>query len=150
MAPCGVREDVGMVIMFLWLTGLSLFDIRYRKVPVWLLLLGGVSAVVLGIRHCMSGTGDPAGFFGGMAPGLVLLLLAACTRKAGWADGIALMLLGSIMGFRQCVLTTMLSLVMISVWSALLLILKRADRATRIPYIPFLTMGFALCVITGG
>lgn len=139
-----------LVLVFLWLAGLSLFDIRYRRVPVWLILLGGTTTVAAGIYGCVSGESNFAEFVWGMIPGAVLLLLAIGTQKAGWADGIVLMLLGGVLGFRQCILAAMLSLVMISVLSALLLVLKKADKGTRIPYIPFLTMGFTLCMMIGG
>lgn len=139
-----------LVLVFLWLAGLSLFDIRYRRVPVWLILLGGTTIVAAGIYGCVSGESNFAEFVWGMIPGAVLLLLAIGTQKAGWADGIVLMLLGGVLGFWQCILAAMLSLVMISVLSALLLVLKKADKGTRIPYIPFLTMGFTLCMMIGG
>ena len=136
-----------MVALFLWLLVMSLSDIRYRKVPVWLLMTGGVIAAIIEIYGCVSGERGLAEILLGMIPGLFLLLMAAGTRKAGWADGIALMLLGSVMGLRQCVAAAMLSLIMISVWSIWLLILRKADKGTRIPYVPFLTMSYALCVI---
>lgn len=136
-----------MVALFLWLLVMSLFDIRYRKVPVWLLMTGGVAVAIVGIYGCVSGERGLAEFLLGMIPGLFLLLLAAGTRKAGWADGIVLIYLGSVMGLGQCIAAAMLSLVMISVWSILLLIMRKADKGTRIPYVPFLTMGYGLCVI---
>lgn len=139
-----------MIAVFLWLMGLSIFDMRYRRVPVWLLLLGGMITAVVGIYGCVSGESDFAEYFLGMMPGAVLLLLAIGTQQAGRADGIVLMLLGSVLGLRQCILATVLSLVIISVLSALLFIFRKAHKGTRIPYVPFLTMSFALCTMTGG
>lgn len=139
-----------MVAMFLWLMVLSLYDIRYRRVPVWILILGGVITAAVGIYGCVSGEITFAEILWGMIPGAVLLLLALGTRKAGWADGIVLMLLGSVLGLRRCIAAAMLSLVMISVLSALLLILKKVHKGTRIPYVPFLTMGYVLWVMIGG
>lgn len=138
------------MIMLSWLLGLSLFDIRYRSVPVWMVLSGGAVITGIGICGCVWGESDPAALLSGMIPGIVLLLLALGTRKAGWVDGIVLMLLGSILGFSQCILAAALSLLMISVLSAVLLIMKKADHGTTIPYIPFLTMSFVLCRLTGG
>lgn len=138
------------MIMLIWLLGLSLFDIRYRSVPVWMVLSGGAVITGIGICRCVWGESDPAALLSGMIPGIVLLLLALGTRKAGWVDGIVLMLLGSILGFSQCILAAALSLLMISVLSAVLLIMKKADHGTTIPYIPFLTMSFVLCRLTGG
>lgn len=138
------------LLLFFWLLGLSISDVRYRRVPVWMLILGGVSVVGFGICECMCGKSNFADLLLGMIPGMILLLLALGTRKAGWADGIILALLGSMLGFQQCMLTTMLSLVLISVLSAALLILKKADKGTTIPYVPFLTIGFVLCGMIGG
>lgn len=134
-----------MLILLFWLTGLSVFDIRYRKVPVWMVLLGGAVTVGAGICGCVQGENSVGALMGGLIPGTILLLLALATQKAGWVDGIVLMLLGSILGFWQCVLAAMLSLVMISALSVVLLVLKKVDKRTRIPYVPFLTMGFVLC-----
>lgn len=139
-----------IILLFFWLTGLSLSDIRYRKVPVWMILLGGVAIVGIGVYGCVRNENGILPFFIGMVPGTALILLAVGTQKAGCADGIVLMLLGCILGFRECILTAILSLVMISALSAVLLILKKADIRTRIPYIPFLTIGFVICISGGG
>jgi len=139
-----------IILLFFWLTGLSLYDIRYRKVPVWMVSLGGVAAVGIGIFECVRDESNLIPFFLGMIPGAVLILLAAGTRKAGFADGIVLMLLGGVSGFRRCILAVMFSLVIISILSTVLLVLKKADKGTRIPYIPFLTIGFVICKLGGG
>ena len=140
------------VIFFtsVWLVVLSIFDIRYKRVPIWLILLGGVLAGGMEIYQYVIQTGEFAECGLGMIPGIALLLLALGTQKAGWADGVVTMFLGSILGFRQCVLTVMLSLIFISVLSLLLLIFHRVNKGTKIPFIPFLTLGFVLCEIMGG
>lgn len=131
-------------LLLFWLAGLSLFDIRYRSVPVWMVSLGGTVVVGAGIYGCIWGKGNPAACLAGMIPGAVLLLLALGTGKAGWVDGIVLMLMGSVLGLWICILAAMFSLVLISVLALVLLGLKRADSRTRIPYIPFLIIGFLL------
>ena len=132
-------------MVFLWLAGLSLFDIRYKRVPLWLVLAGGVLVAGAGVYGCVSGEYCFTECLAGMVPGAVLLLLAAGTRKAGWADGVVLIILGIILGFWKCIMVAMLSLVLISVLSALLLIFRRAGKGTLIPYVPFLTLGLAFC-----
>lgn len=140
-----------IIIQLLWLLGLSGYDIRYRRVPVWMVLLGGTAAAGSGIFQCICLGSSSADFFTGMIPGAVLLLLALTTRKAGWADGVVLMLLGCVLGFRQCILTVTCSLILISAVSVVLLILKKADKGTAVAYVPFLTIGFVLCeIIQGG
>lgn len=143
------RIGVRKMLLFCWLLCLSLFDIRYRRIPVWLLLLGGVVILGSGAYGCIRGENNGTELFLGMIPGVLLLLLAVATKKAGWADGVVLMLLGSMLGFRQCVMGTMVSLAIISVFSAVLLALRRVGKGTNIPYVPFLAMGVMLCKLTG-
>lgn len=138
------------VFTSIWLIALSLFDIRYRQVPIWLILPGGMLTVgVIIYKYVIEKSGFTECWFG-MIPGIVLLLLAMGTQKAGWADGLVTMFLGGILGLRQCTLAVMLSLILISVLSLLLLIFHRANRGTKVPFIPFLTFGFVLCEIMGG
>lgn len=133
------------IIQLLWLLCLSGYDIRYRRVPVWLVLLGGAAAAGSGIFQCVCLESSAADLFTGMIPGAALLLLALGTRKAGWADGVVLMFLGCTLGFRQSILTMMFSLILISAVSAVLLIRKKVDKETAVAYVPFLTIGFVLC-----
>lgn len=139
-----------IILASVWLVTLSLFDIRYRRVPIWLILLGGILSGGMLIYQWRIGESEIADCFFGMIPGIALLLLALSTHKAGWADGVVTMFLGSVLGFWQCVLAIMLSLILTSVVSLLLMIFRRVDKGTKIPFIPFLTLGFILGGIVGG
>lgn len=149
---CGGTRGKMIAVVFtgIWLIALSLFDMRYRRVPVWLILPGGVlTGGVIIYQYVIEKSGAAECWFG-MIPGIALLLLAMGTRKAGWADGMVTMFLGGILGLRQCIMAVMLSLMLISVLSLLLLIFHRANRGTKVPFIPFLTLGFVLCEMVGG
>ena len=80
----------------------------------------------------------------GMLPGIVLLLVAVATKKAGWADGVVLLLLGLLWGARECTVSFALSLFAISIVSLILLALRKVDRNARLPYLPFLCGGYLL------
>ena len=140
------------VIIFtsVWLVSLSLFDMRYRRVPIWLILSGGILSGGMLIYQWIAGQSEIAERLSGMIPGIALLLLAVSTHKAGWADGVVTIFLGGILGFWQCVLAVMFSLILISVASLLLMIFRRVDKGTKVPFIPFLTLGFILGGIVGG
>lgn len=146
----GMDKRVLELLAFLWLLGLSISDVRYRRVSVWMILLGGVPAVGMEIWECARGESGFTAFLAGMIPGTVLFLLALGTRKAGWADGIVLAFLGIHLGLRECLMAVMVSLLAISFVSAVLLVLKKVHKGTTIPYIPFLTLGFAACELMGG
>lgn len=139
-----------IILTSVWLVTLSLFDMRYKRVPIWLILSGGILAGGMLIYQWIAEESEIAECFFGMIPGIALLLLALSTHKAGWADGVVTMFLGTVLGFWQCVLAVMFSLILISVMSLLLIIFRRADKGTKVPFIPFLTLGFILGGIVGG
>ena len=132
------------ILVLLWLAGLSIFDIRHKSVPVWMVIMGAAGIIGWGICGYAAGRNNDIGCLLGMVPGAVLLLLAISTRKVGWVDGVILLFLGSILGIQGSILTALFSLILISTLSILLLVLHKADKNTRIPYIPFLTAGFIL------
>ena len=78
----------------------------------------------------------------GSAPGVLLLLMAAMTKKAGLADGIVLLLLGVLLGYRECILSFILSLLSMSLVSLMLLALNKVRGSSKLPYLPFLWMGY--------
>lgn len=120
---------------------LSVWDIREKRVPVSPLLAGGISIILFAIYTCLKGEVLWGTLVGGMVPGAGLLLLAKLTGQIGAADGIVVMALGAQCGLRECLLLLFYSLILLSVFSLVLVILCRAKCSTRIPYLPFLLLG---------
>ena len=127
-----------------WLLIASIFDIRSRRIPVWMLVLGGSFAVLTAVCRCGFALAEYVEMIKGCVPGMILLLMAAATDKAGTADGLVLIFLGICMGGKSCLAVFMLSLVLISLFSAVLLMLRRAGRNTKLPYLPFLAAAWLL------
>lgn len=134
----------GTILTEGWLLAASVLDIRSRRIPVWMLALGGAFAVLAAVcgreftlAKCME-------MITGCIPGTVLLFMAAVTGKAGAADGIALVFLGICMGGKACLTIFMLSLLLISLFSGILLAMRRVGRNTRLPYLPFLSAAWLL------
>ncbi len=72
-------------------------------------------------------------------PGLFLLVLAWLTKESiGYGDGISVILLGGMVGLRNCIWVLCISLLLLSLAGLVLLVIKRVDRKTKIPYLPFL------------
>lgn len=125
-----------------WLLVSSIMDIRTRRVPIWMLGLGGaltVAAVLLRQNRY----GD---ILSGMMPGVFLLLIAFATGKAGYGDGIALSCLGAVLGGEKSLLLFGISLFGVSVCSLVLLALRKVGRDTGIPFLPFLTVAWILVI----
>ena len=123
-----------------WLLSISIMDVRSRRVPVWLLLLGGIPCLAAEI--CREGGGFSIVL--GSLPGLLLLATAFATKKAGYGDGIVLLILGVALGYRKSLLLFGVSLFLVSICSLVLLVIRKAGRDTRIPFLPFLSVAWLI------
>ena len=136
-----------LALTALWLIAMSIFDLLEKRVPVWLLAAGGIPAIVTAMYAYMKETGSLSQILFGMLPGALLLAVAAGTKKAGWADGIVLLVLGLITGLWECMACFMVSLLTMSAVSLPLLVLRKVRKNTTLPYIPFLCAGYLLRIV---
>ena len=83
----------------------------------------------------------------GAIPGILILVLGAVTKKTGYGDGIALLLVGMLLRDGKIFLLFGISLFLISVSSLILLVFKKVGRSTKIPYLPFLTAAWLLLMV---
>lgn len=124
-----------------YLLVLSIFDGKEKRVPMISLAVGVAAALAAGIYGAVR---EQAwlGYMAGLLPGVILLLAAWTTKKAGCADGVVLAVVGAFEGFRSCVLIFAVSLLMLSACSIALLTLKKVRKDSIVPYIPFLCAGY--------
>lgn len=134
------------VLTAAWLVPMSVMDTRSRSVPVWMLWIGLAGATGALLYEGISGSLDGGQICKALLPGLILLAVAHITGKAGRADGVILMLAGILMGYENCVVAAMGGLFLIALFSAVLLMLRRAGKNTRIPFVPFLAAGWLIAV----
>ncbi len=109
-----------------------------------MLVLGGAFAGLTVVCTCGFTLAECVEMVKGCVPGTILLFMAAATGKAGAADGIVLIFLGICTGGKICLAIFMLSLLLISIFSGILLVLRRVGRNTRLPYLPFLSAAWLL------
>ena len=136
-------------LMVFWLGVLSVLDFRQKKVPVWLLSAGGILGAAAAVYAYCDGTNSVVEIILGMLPGGLLLLVAAVTKKAGWADGIVLVTMSLLTDFRECVTCFVISLFTMSVVSLLLLTFRKVGKGAKLPYLPFLWAGYLLQAAIG-
>lgn len=133
-----------VMLIALWLGILAFMDIRRRRVPIWLLAVSGILVTCVSVYEIWQGSMGGMEILWSILPGFMLLLTALLSKKAGWADGVVLLLLGILTGFRECVVSFTISMLAISVISLALLIMKRVEKNTKMPYLPFLWGGFLI------
>lgn len=128
-------------LTMIWLLGTSIMDIRKCNVPVWALVPGGLLTGIALVCQ-QTATGD---MLQGMLPGIFLLATAFATKKAGYGDGIVMLFLGILSGGRSLLIFG-ISLSLAAVVSLVLLVLRKAGKNTRIPFLPFLTAAWLITV----
>lgn len=131
-----VVRELCCVPTFLWL---ALQDKRYlgitRKglvISSAVLLLGG-----------WFGTVSWQSRIGGAMMGVVLLVFAYFSREAiGIADGVIILVSGVAFGLYETVVLCFMAALYAGAVSGVLLLVKKAGRKTRIPFLPFLLLGY--------
>lgn len=139
------------IILLFYLLILGFFDWRERKVPL-ILPIGGLVAALLYQIYLLYH--DPAEWewllvsaLLGIIPGLLMLMVAGLTGKVGYGDGLVLLNLGLLTDYKSCILLLCFSMLFMSVFSMVMLLLKKAGKDTRLPYLPFLTAVYAVGMV---
>lgn len=142
-----------------WLIFMSVFDIKFRKIPIWGLIIAGVIAICGAINRLYSCGAEKTltdGIVGsqiilrnelisivlGIIPGIIVLILCVATRKVGMADGVLICLMGLLETYLSCVVAFCVASFLMALFSIFLLAIKRVRRNTQLPFIPFITVGY--------
>lgn len=131
----------GVILEGMWLLVMSVSDVRHRRIPLVLAAAGAP----LAIWSILAEWGMNGVSWWEIAAGLLpggLLLLAAIPGKAGIGDGIVLILLGLIEWGEGILGIFFGSMVFMSLFVLVMLLLHRADRKSRFPYLPFLCLAW--------
>lgn len=137
------------LITFSWLVVLSIEDLRLKKVHgIWLVL-----GIFISVAISAYGTDGTKILLWEMAkaiaPGIVFIVISICSKKVGLADGIVLGCVGIVEGHWGCLCMLTTGLLVTAVFSGILLLLKRADTNTEMPFLPFLTVGWLIIKVVG-
>lgn len=142
------------IVLAGYLVVLSVFDGRERKVPMSLLGGGTLLTIVLVMRDCFSNSNDwhriVLAAVLGLTPGVFMLLSAYVTHRVGYGDGLALLAVGMLEGYKKCWGLLCISLMIMSFWCIGLLMLRKGTRNTELPYLPFLTVAYLIYVFAKG
>ncbi|MCR5754334.1 MAG: hypothetical protein K6G30_05955 [Acetatifactor sp.] len=130
------------IIAGVYLAVLGGCDIRWRKVPLHLLLAGGICTAMGIILLWNKGEYEWWWTITGVLPGVVLMVLSLLTGQVGGADGIVVFQMGAIYGLYYTVSWMWVSMLFAAGVSIVLVILGKVNRKTRMPYLAFLALSF--------
>lgn len=133
------------VMLFGFLGTAAYFDLKWKRIPRSVLAVGIIFMIV-----CMLIQQKEVGWelVWTVMPGIALLFIAWGTRESiGYGDGISVLFLGGMTGFRNCIWVLCISLFLISLSGLFLYVLKKVNRKTKLPYLPFLFAAEGLSVV---
>lgn len=131
-------------VVFTALGGLSVMDVRMKKIPMLPVIFLAVPAL---IYHVCCGKPLPELAFG-IIPGMILLVLAWMTKESiGYGDGAVLVVLGMFCGIKRTVALLGMAFFLAALLATVLLVIKRAGRKTELPFLPCLCAGYLLCLL---
>lgn len=125
---------------------MSVWDWRKKSIPLPLIVFGMVAGCLVSTYQVCMRYVLWQEVLVAVVPGALLLLLAYVTREQiGYGDGLVLLVLGFLLGWRCSWFAFVTSQLLAGVCALCLLVSKKIGRKTRIAYIPFLFAGIILC-----
>lgn len=140
-------REISQIICLVILTILSVIDIRYRKVPQHLLVVGNLGAIWY---QCMVGGLDRWLLICGGCIGVIFLIISRVTKEEiGYGDSWGILMLGIFLGVWGVLEVLLLSFLLLIIAAILYFISGRLRRKSTLPFYPFLTAGYLLTVLVG-
>lgn len=90
-------------------------------------------------------------FGGGVLIGLCAIGLSMVSGgQIGRGDGFVIAAIGLIAGFRKCLFAVCMASIIMTFVSVIILMLRKGNRHTRLPFIPALFAGYVMCMAAAG
>ncbi len=133
------------IIMGILLFAAAAFDIKSKSVSSGLiaaLMIAGFAGAFaresFGMREALGGL-----LIGICAVGISML----SKEQIGRGDGLVIMAMGLMLGFRECLGAVCTASMIMMIVSVIVLIFRRGNGKTRLPFIPALFAGYMVCII---
>ena len=131
-------EMLKNILSTIYLAICAVQDFRSRRISVNVSAGTGTAAAVLCIASLLRGHSSAAAVFAGLLPGVFLLICAFAARgSAGFGDGICFLVLGMLLGARTTWILLFATLLSVLLCGIILILLRRAGRQTRLPFLTF-------------
>lgn len=140
-----LKEIIKYAGVFLFLVICSIQDVKEKKISIKKLVIFGM--IFLAMSFLWGNLSwQERGY--NMLPGIMALLISFLTKEQlGYGDGICLLIMGCVLSGALLLGTVMISLILSSAFGLLLLIGKKAERKTRLPFLPFLAAGYVIQLV---
>ncbi|MCR5210177.1 MAG: hypothetical protein K6C99_08200 [Lachnospiraceae bacterium] len=137
------------VWIFIMLLAGGIKDIKTQKLSYIYMTVFALGSLILSMYLSYKDGIRVDWFERGMAlmPGLFFIMISILGKGAvGFADGIVICVLGVVYSLKECTAISMYGILLAALFSVPLIALKKADRHSTIPFIPFLGAGYIIFI----
>ncbi len=135
--------------MWVFLSLGTIWDLRKKSIPMIYLYVFGLAGIVYFGFGLISGKSIWE-FVLAVLPGCIGIILSFLTgEQIGMGDGLVILCTGFFLSCRQIICVVFVAFMLLTVVSIVLLIGGRVNRKTRIPFIPFVLVGWIVCILGG-
>ena len=133
---------VRSVVFLVGMAGLGLEDLRKKEISSLPLILLASVGVVL---SATSGDWSDWTVILRFLPGGAALLFAWMTRESiGYGDALVILCMGCFLPTEEILNLGMCALTLAGIWALFLLLVRKKNRKTQIPFVPFLVTGYVI------
>lgn len=129
------------IILGVWLGILGCVDFKWKEIPLWFSVVGGV----IGIVSCVVEEREILDVLISCLPGVLSIGVSWLTKEMiGYGDGIVLLMMGVYLPISQLLSIGMLAFFIAGIVALILLTAGRKKGSYRMPFIPFLSVAYGL------
>lgn len=141
-------EKVVRISLGVWLTAVSVEDIRHKKVRLWYVLAVLLPGIVVAIRYSRS---EAVSILGGAGIGVFLCILSKLTgQKIGTGDGLTVMVIGVYMRIRFTIVCLCMAFFLVSFAALGMYVMRKKQMKDRVAFIPFLSTAYCVLLCVSG
>lgn len=134
------------IVLFLFLSVCAIFDGIWKKIPLFIVWIGILTAVLLQLEGAMGSVSWLTAVLS-LTPGILFWMLSFISReKVGYGDGWILLMIGLFLGAGRCFLILLTGLMAESFLILVLLAFGKVHKDKEIPFVPFLLLGMGVVV----
>lgn len=127
------------LVLGVWLAMLSIFDLKYKEIPLSISILGGA----IGIGFCLTEHRALISVLVSCLPGFLALLFAWISKEVmGYGDGIILIVLGMYLPVSRLLSIGLQAFSIAGIVALGLLVLFHKKGNFRLPLIPFIGLAY--------
>ncbi|MBR3812080.1 MAG: prepilin peptidase [Agathobacter sp.] len=134
------------IILGIWLGVQGGIDLKYKEIPLWFVIVGGIGGIVF----CILEGRVPMEVVLACLPGALALVFSKLTKEVmGYGDGIVFLVMGIYLSLERLLAIGMLAFLIAGVVALVLLVVFRKKGNYRIPFLPFLFLAYELDFFIG-